>query len=175
MCRARVERRLLPTRLGDHGGIEKRSPARLQEGQGIIQFLQLHRKRVQAEARLLKSSAASWSLRLELLLKQAVLSKFIRGIYPLGGEIDAGSLRGAAVVIDANPTGAVGHGRREHRRGVIISDLRHTTTGSARCGTVRGQSEEEVISSATDIRIEKLRQSGAAGGGGVSGISGKLV
>ena len=105
-------------------------------------------------------------LRSELLLLQAVLGKFICCIYALGGEIDAGSLRGAAVVIDDNPTGTVGHGSREHRRGISIGDLGHTTTRSARCGTVRGQPEEEVISSAGDIRIEKLRPSGAAGSGG---------
>src|SRR6266446_404952 len=105
--------------------------------------------------------------------EEAVLGKFICGICPLGGEIDAGSLRGAAVVIDGNSTGSVGHGRREHRHRISIGDLRHTTTRSARRSTVRGQPEEEVISSAGDIRIEKLRQSGAAGGSGSEKLLGE--
>ena len=138
------------------------APARLQERQGTIQFLQLHRKRVQAVGWLVKSSA-SWSLRSELLLFQAVLSKFVRGIYLHGAQIDAGSLCGAAVVIDHNPAGTAVHGRCGGR-GISISDLRHTTTGWTRHGTVLGEPEEEEIGS--EGGIEKLRPSRAAGGGG---------
>ena len=149
-------------------GLSSGCSRRLQEGQGTIQFLQLHRKRVQAVGWLVKSSACKRvSPRSELLLLQAVLSKFIRGIYPLGSQIDAGSLRGGAVVIGDDPTGAAGHSRREHRRGISVGDFRQTTTGSARRGTVPGQPEEEVISSKdTDIGIKKLCQSRALGCGG---------
>jgi hypothetical protein len=107
---------------------------------------------------------ASRSLALcRLPLIQAALGKFVRGLQVLGGEIDAGSLRGRAVVIGNNPTGATPHSRRDHRC-ITVGDPRHTTTGCAHRGTVLGQPEEEEIGSkgGTDIGIKKLRPCRAA-------------
>jgi hypothetical protein len=132
-----------------------------------IQFLHLHRKPVQAVGQAGKVLGLQLGLcRYELLLLQAVLGKFIRGIYLPGAQIDAGSLYGGAVVIDDNPAGTAIHSRCDGR-GISTSDLRHATTGCAHRGTVLGQPEEEEIGSkdATDIGIEKLRPSRAAGGG----------
>ena len=108
-----------------------------------------------------------------MLLLQAVLGKFIRGIYIPGAQIDAGSLGGRAVIIDHNPGGTTVHGRSDGR-GISTSDLRNTTTGRAHRGTVLAQAEEEEIGSKdADIGVEKLRPSGAAGGGGSKKLLGE--
>ena len=95
---------------------------------------------------------------------QAVLGKFISGIYLQGGQIDAGSLCGGTVVIDYEPARTAVQGRCD-RRGIRASDLRDATSGCARSCTVLGQPEEEEIGSSADIGIEKLTPSRAAGVG----------
>src|SRR6202030_4203189 len=95
-----------------------------------------------------------------MLLIQAVLSKFIRDIYLLGAQIDAGRLCGGAVVVDHNRAGTAVHCHRSGR-GISTSDLRHTSTTCARRGTVLGQPEEKEIS--PEGGIEELRPFRAAG------------
>src|ERR1035437_7043770 len=95
-------------------------------------------------------------------LIQPFLGKFIRGTYILGGQIDAGSPQGGAVVVDDDATGPAVHSRGGDPG--IPSGLRHTTASLQRRGTVLGQAEEKEIGSTnTDIGVKEFRPSRTAG------------
>ena len=99
---------------------------------------------------------------LSVALLQVVLGKFIRGTYILGGQIDAGSPQGGAVVVDDDATGPAVHSRGGDPG--IPSRLRHTTAGLPRPGAVLGQAEiKEIGSTNTDIRVKEFRPSRTAG------------
>ena len=159
------ERNPVPSRPDACDGIENGVLPRSVCG-GLRQLIHPRRK-LRPQAGQESPQPAIWLLRSELILLQAVLGKFIRGIYLLGAQIDAVSLSGGAVVIDDDPAGTAVNSRRDGR-GIGTGDLCHTTADCAHRGTVLAQPEEEEIGSkdATDIGIEKLRPSRAAGGGG---------